>query len=136
MEPLSRLFTDCVEQIKLLISSGHGSPRGTPTCNTGHRQRQIGSYNGHGWQSNAQPCKREEPQKDQHSNWHGQSTYRHNGFERPGRTGNKGNSLRGHHTRVQEVASGSKCDSECSVMSDIEEHLEGEVSPVTAPPKN
>ena len=64
MEPLSRLFTDLVEQIKLLTSSGHGSPRGTPTCNTGHRQRQMGSYNGHGQQSNDQPCKREEPQKD------------------------------------------------------------------------
>ena len=63
MEPLSRLFTDLVEQIKLLMSSGHGSARGTPTCNTGHRQRWMGSYNGHGWQSNDQPCKREELQK-------------------------------------------------------------------------
>ena len=114
MEPLSRFFTNLVEQIKLLMSSGHGSPGRTPTCNTSHRQRFMGSYNGHGWQSNDQPNKREEPLKDWHSNWHGQSPYRHNGYERPGRTGNKGNSLRGHHTRVHEVGSGSKYDSECS----------------------
>ena len=31
MEPLSRLFTYLVEQLKLLTSSGHGSHRGTPT---------------------------------------------------------------------------------------------------------
>ena len=83
-----------------------------------------GSYNGHRQQNNDQPHKREEPPKDQHSSQHGQSTYRHNGYERPHRTGNKGNPLRGHHTRVHEVGSGSKCDSQCSVLSDIEEHLE------------
>ena len=37
---------------------------------------------------------------------------------------------------IQSTVSGSECDSECSVMSHLQECLEEEVAPVTASPKN
>ena len=40
MEPLSRLFTDLVEQLKLLIPSVHGSHGGTPTYDDRNRNGQ------------------------------------------------------------------------------------------------
>ena len=54
IEPLSRLFTNLVEQLKLLIPSVHGSHRGTPTYDDRNRnnQWQMDSYNGVRWQCN------------------------------------------------------------------------------------
>ena len=63
------------------------------------------------------------------------TTFRHNDHQQHSKAGDKGNFSRGHPTRVHEIRSGSECNSECSVMSDLEECLEEEVAPVTASPK-
>ena len=38
--------------------------------------------------------------------------------------------------RIHDIESGSECDSECSVVSDLEEHLEEEAAPSPVSPKH
>ena len=83
MEPLSRLFTDLVEQIKLLTPSGHGSHGGTPTYDSRNRngQQQMGSYNGVRWQCNDNYHKGEGTQQDCHTYHHNKIPFRYNGHQ-------------------------------------------------------
>ena len=81
-------------------------------------------------------AKGEGTQQDHHTDCHHKAFFRHNGHQCNSRVGNRSNFLRGHHTRVNEIGSSSGYDSECSVMSDLKKHLEEEVAPVTASPKN
>ena len=136
-EPLSRLFTDLVEQLKSLMPSGHGSHGGTPTYDGTNRngQQWRGSYHGVRQQCNDNYHKGEGNQQDCHTDCHNKAPFRHNGHQQSNRVGNRSNFLRGHHTRVNEIRFGSEWDSECPVMSDLEEHLEEEVAPVTVSPK-
>ena len=61
-------------------------------------------------------------------------TFRHNGHQWGSRdgVGNKNGFTKRLHTRIHEIESGSECDSECSVTSDPEEHLEEEAEPTLA----
>ena len=140
MEPLTRLFTDLVAQLKLLTPSGHGSHGGTPTYDGKGRngQRQMGFHNGHMQHTNDSYHNREEPNQDCHIDCHHKAPFRHNGHKWGSRdgTGTKGNFSRGCHTRIHEIGSGSEWNSECSVMSNLEEHLEDEVLPLPTSPKN
>ena len=130
MEPLTQLFTDLVTQLKLLVSSGQGD-------NPNHDGKirhgcQTGSNNGPRQHANDHYQKRDEPHKDHHYRSH----FRHNGHQWGHKDGHKGNSSKRPHARINEVESGSECTLECLAMSDIEEHLEEEVEPVPASPKN
>ena len=126
VEPLSRLFTDLITQLKLLTPSGQG---GNPNYDGKIRNGQwMGSNNGHRWHTADHHHRREESNKDHHH----RSSSRHNGHQWGNKDGHKNNFLRRPHTRINEVESGSECNSECSAMSDIEEHLEEEVEPVPA----
>ena len=140
MEPLTRLFTDLVAQMKLLTSSGHGSHGSTPIYNGKDRngQQWMGFHSNHRWLTIDKYHKREEPNQDHHIDHHHKASSRHNGHQwgSSNGAGNKGNFSRRPHTRIQEIESSSECNSECSVMSDLEEHLEEEVAPVPASPKN
>ena len=95
-----------------------------------------GFLNGVRWQSIDNYCKREGNQQDHHTDHHNKAPFRHSRHQQSSRVGNRSNFLRGCHTRVNEIGLGSECDSEHSVMSDLEEHLEEEVAPMTASPKN
>ena len=99
-------------------------------------QWQMGSYHGVRQQHNDNYCKGQGTQQDHHTDCHHKASFRHNGHQCNSRVGNRSNFLRGHHTRVNEIGSSSGYDSECSVMSDLKKHLEEEVAPVTASPKN
>ena len=140
MELLTRLFIGLVAKLKLLTPSGQGSHRGTPTYDGKGRngQWQMGFHNDHRWHTNNSYHKREEPNQDCHIDFHHKAPFRHNGHKWGSRDsiGNKSNFSRGHHTRIHEIGSSSECNSECSVMSDLEEHSEEEVVPVPASPKN
>ena len=73
MEPLTRLFTDLVMQLKLLSPSGQG---GNPNYDRKVRNGwQMGSNNGHRWHTADHYHRREEPNKD-HPH---RSSSRHNG---------------------------------------------------------
>ena len=139
MEPLTRLFTDLVARLKLLTQSGHGSHGGTATYDGKSRndQQQIHFHNGHRQHTNDSYHKREDPNQDCHIDHHHKAPFRHNGHEWGSRdgTGNKNNFLRGHHNRIHEIGSSSECDSEFSAMSNLQEHLDEEVAPLTASPK-
>ena len=134
MEPLTRLFTDLVAQLKLLIPSVHGPHGGTPTYDRKGRngQWQTGSNNGHRHHTNDSYHKREDPNQDHHIDCHHKSSSRHNGHQWSSRngTGNKNNFSSSQHTRIYEIGYGSECNSECLVMSNLKEHLEEEVAPV------
>ena len=139
MGPLTRLFTYLMKQLKLLTTAGHDSHGGTPIYERKGRngQQQMSFHNGHRWHTNNSYHKGEEPYQDCHIDCHLKASFRHNGHQWGSRdgTGNKSTFSRRHHTRIHEIESGSKCDSECLVMSDLEEHLVEEGAPVPASPK-
>ena len=120
VEPLTRLFTDLVTQLKLLTPSGRG---GNPNYDGKERNgQQTGSSNGHRWHTADHYHRREVPNND-HPH---RSSLRHNGHQWGNKDGHKNNSSKRPHSRISEVESGSECNSECFAMYDIEEHLRGE----------
>ena len=129
MEPLTRLFTDLVTQLKLLSPSVQG---GNPNYDGKVRNGwQTGSNNGHRWHANDHYHKKEELYMDHHY----RSSFRNNGHQWGNKDGHKSNFSRRPHARINEVESNSECNSECSTRSNIEEHLEEEVEPVLTSPK-
>ena len=130
MEPLTRLFTDLVTQLKLLTPSGQGG-------NSNYDGKisngwWTSSNNGHRWHANDHYHKRQEPIKDHHH----RSSFIHNGHQWGNKDGHKSNFSRRPYARIYEVGSNGECNSECLTRFDIEEHLEGEIEPVTTSPKN
>ena len=130
VEPLTRLFTGLVKQLKLVTPSGQGgNPNYDGKVMNG---RWMGSNNGHRQQTNDHYHKREEPNKD----YHHRSSFRLNGHQWGNKDGHTSNFSRRPHTRINKVKSDNECDSEFSTMSNIEDHLEEEVEPVQTSPKN
>ena len=91
LEPLTRLFTNLVAQLKSLTPSGHSSHGGTSTYDGKGRHDQwwMGFHNGHRHHTNDNYHQRKEPKQDCHH----KGPYRHNGHKQGSRdgTGNKGN---------------------------------------------
>ena len=117
MEALTRLFTDLVAQLKLLLltPSGHGSHGGKPTYDGKGRngQQQIGFHNALKCHTNDSYHKWEEPNKDCHIDHHHKASFRHNGHlwgSKDG-TGNKNNFSRRQHTMIHEIGSSNGCNS-------------------------
>ena len=72
VEPLTRLFTDLVTQLKLLTPSEQvGNPNYAVKVRNGW---QMGSNNGHRWHTNDHYHKKEDPNIDHHH----RSSFRHN----------------------------------------------------------
>ena len=115
MEPLTRLFADLVVQLKLLTPSGQGA---NPKYDGTRNDWQMGSNNGHRQHANCHYQKREVPSKDCHH----RPSFQHN-CHQWGIDGHRGNFSQRHHARINEVKSGSECNSEGLAMSNIEEHL-------------
>ena len=113
MEPLTKLFTDLVTQLKLLTPSGQTSHSGPPNSigNDRNGQGQMGFHHGHIWHANGNYCKQVKPNKDCCT-------------------------IKMPHTRVNEIESSRKCNSDCSVMYDPEEHLGEEVEPAPGSSRN
>ena len=129
MEPLTRLFADLVKQLKLLTPSGQG---GNPKYDGKTRNdQQTDSNSGHKQHANGHYQKREVPSKDCHH----RPSFQHNGHQW-GIDGHRGNFSQRCHARINEVESGSECNSECLGLSDIKEHLEEAVEPVPTLIKN
>ena len=72
IEPLTRLFTDLVTQLRLLTPSGHGFQRETPTDDGKGRnsQQQTDFHNGHRQHINDSYNKWDEPNQDCHIDHH------------------------------------------------------------------
>ena len=133
MEPLTRLFTDLVVQLKVLTPSGQGSHGGTPNCDgKGRNGWWMGFCNGHRQHTNDHFHKWEEPHKDHHH----KTPFRHNGHQWGSKDGHNSNFSKKPPTRIHEIESDSECNSECSAKSNLEEHLEEGAQPVPTSPKN
>ena len=89
MQPLTRIFTDLVAQLKLLTPSGHGSHGETPTYDRKGRnsQQQMGFHNGHGQHTNDGYHYREDPNQDCHIDHHHIAPFRHSGHRWSSRNG-------------------------------------------------
>ena len=129
MEPLTRLFTDRVAQLKLQTPSRQGSYCGTPIYDSKGRngQQWMAFHNGHRWHANDSYHKREEPNQDCNIDHHHKAPFKHNDHQWGSRdgAGNKSNFSRRPHTRIHEIDSRSECNSDCLVMSNLEELLGG-----------
>ena len=88
----------------------------------------MGSNNGHRQHTADHYHRGEETNKDGHH----RSSFRHNGHQQGNKDVHQNNFSRRLYGRINEVESGSEYNSECSAMSDIEEHLEEEDEPVPA----
>ena len=77
MEPLTKLFTDFVEQLKLLTPSGQNSHSGPPNSIGKDRngQRQMGLHHGCKWNANGNFHKQVKPNKDHHTDHHHGTTF-------------------------------------------------------------
>ena len=133
MEPLTRLFTDLVEQLKLLTPSGHSPHNGPPNYegNARHGHKWMGFHNSHRLHGNGNYHRQDNAQKDCSIDHHHQTSFKWNGHQWDSRNGvgNKSKFTKRPHTSIHETGSGSECNSECSVASDFEEHLEKEAVP-------
>ena len=139
MGPLTRLSTDLIEQLRLLTPSGHNPHNGHPTYKgNGQYSQKWAAYPISHWQHGATTHHR-------HSSAHRvcindqrhQTDYIWKGHCWDGKTpvGHNRKYVTKPHTRIHEVESCSKCDSECSVASDLEEHLDEEDVPTPDSPK-
>ena len=140
MGPLTKLLTDLVAQLKLLTPSGQNSHSGPPNFigNDRNGQRQTGFHHGHRWHANGNYHKQVRPNKDCHTDHHYGITFQHNGHHQGSRVGagTKHNFTKMPLTRIHKIEPGSECDSDCSVMSDPEAHLEEEAEPEPVSSKN
>ena len=77
MEPLPKLFTDLIAQLKLLSPSGQNSYSGLPNSKGNDRngQRQTGFHHGHRQHVNGNYHKQTEPNKDCHIDHHHGTTF-------------------------------------------------------------
>ena len=134
MEPLTRLFADLVDWLKLLTPSRH-SPNNGPLNYEGngrHGHKWMGFHNGHRQNGKGNYHRQDNGQKNCSIDHHHQTSFTQNGGHHPDSrdsVDNKSKYTKRHHTRIHKIESGSECDSECSVASDFEEHLEEETSP-------
>ena len=139
MEPLTRLFSNLVEQLRLLTPLGHNPHNGHPNYKgngqLGHKQ--TGFPNNHGHYGNTNHHKQSIAHRD-HSNdhWHW-TDFKWSGHHQDSKdsVGHKSKFTKWPHTRIHEVESGSECNSKCSVASDFEEYLDEEAAPTPASPK-
>ena len=132
MEPLTRLFTDLVEQLKLLTPSGH-SPHNGPHNYKGngrHGHKQMGFHNSLRKHSNGNYHRQHNAQKDCSTDHHHWNSFKQNAHHQDcrGGVGNKGKFTKRPHTKIHEIESGSEYDSEQSVASDFEEYLKKEAA--------
>ena len=130
MEPLTRLFTDLVEQLRLLTPLGHNPHNGHP------KYKENGQYS-HKWAAFPSSHRQHGTTgHHRHSNAHRDhiNDHRHKTDHR--QKGHHWDSMNtvGHNRK--HVKSGSKCDSECSVASEFKEHLDEEAAPTPDSPKN
>ena len=110
MEPLTRLFTDLVEHLKLLIPSGH-SPHNGPCNYKGkgrHGHKQMGFHNSHRQHGNGNYHGQDNAQKDCSIDHHHQANFKQNGHQQDRRdsVGNKSTFTKRPHTRIHKIAYG------------------------------
>ena len=139
MEPLTRLFTDLVEQLKLLTLSGHSPDNGPPNYegNGRHGHKRMAFHNSHRQHGNGNYHRQDNAQKDHIIDHHHWTSFKRNGHQ-DSRDGvvTKGKFTKIPHTRIHKIESDSDCDSEYSVALDLEDHLEEEAVPTPVTSKN
>ena len=110
MEPLSRLFTDLVDQLKLLTPSGHSPHKGFPNYegNSRHDHKQMGLHNGHRQNSKGNYHRQDNAQKNCSINHCHRTSYTQDGGHhqdnRDG-VGNKNKYSKRPHTRIHKIES-------------------------------
>ena len=130
MEPLTMLFADLVEQLKLLTQSGHSPHNGLPNYkgNGRHGHEQMGFHNSHRQHGHGNYCRQDNAQKDHGIDHCHQTSFKWNGHQWDSRDSvvNKCKFTKRPHTGIHEIESGSECDSECLVASGFEDHMQEE----------
>ena len=128
MEPLTRLFTDLIEQLRLLSPSGHSSHNGHPNYkgNGQHSHKLAAFPNRHRQHGNTTHHRHSNAHIDCSNDHQHQSNQRQDRHHQDIRNtvGHRRQHITRPHTRICKVESGGKCDSQCLVASDFEEHLD------------
>ena len=138
MEPLTRLFIELVEQLRMLTLSGHSPHNGHPTYkgNGQNNHKQAAFPNSHRQHGNATHNRHSTAHRDcSNDHWH-QTDHGWNGYLWDSRNtvGHRRKHITTPHTRIHEVKLGRECDSECSVASNFEEHLDEEAASTPVSP--
>ena len=128
MEPLTRLFTYLIQQLRLLTPSGHNPHNGHPNYkgNDQYSQKWAAYPISHRQHGTTTHHRHSNAHRDCINDQRYQTDHRQKGHHWDDKTpiGHNRKHVIKPYTRIHEVESCSKCDSECSVASDFEEHLD------------
>ena len=137
MKPLTRLFNNLLEQLTLLAPPRHNPHNGHPNYkgNGQYSQKLVAYPISHRQHGTTTHHRHGNAHRDCINNQRSQTDHRWKGHHRDGKTpvGHNRKHVTKPHTRIHEVKSCSKYDSESSVTSDSEELSEEEDVPTESP---
>ena len=133
-------FTDLIKQLRLLTPLGHNPHNGHLNYKGKgqYSQKQAAYPISHRQHGTTTHHRHSNVHRDCIINQRHQTDHRQKGHHWDGKipVGHNRKHVSKPHTRIHKVEPCSECDSECSVASDLEEHLDEEDIPIPDSPKN